>query len=38
MSKVDFCIKKAKGKAYCGGFGTLNLIKQHAVVGELFYL
>ena len=38
VSKVDFCIKKAKGKANCGDFETLNLIKQHVVAGELFYL
>jgi len=38
MSKVDFCIKKAKGKANCEVSEALNLIKQHVVAGELFYL
>jgi hypothetical protein len=38
MSKVNFCIKKAKGKANCESFDTLNLRKQHVVAGELFYL
>jgi len=38
MSKVNFCIKKAKGKANRGDFETLNLRKQHVVAGELFYL
>jgi hypothetical protein len=38
MSKVDFCTKKAKGKANFGASEALNLIKQHVVAGELFYL